>query len=315
MSKRWFRGVTAPLRRFVSPQPGGHHVSDKAVATLGGCLSIYLITHISIHATGYSGAAAIVPSMGAATVLLFAVPHGPMSQPWALFVGNLLSAVVGVSCARWIADPILAACLAVGLAIAVMHLFRCVHPPGGATALAAVIGGESIRSLGYEYVVAPTLLNCLVIFSVAVLFNNIFPWRRYPVALMKYQSFPQSPGSSSVRVDLRHIHQAVEEAEVLIDTTTEQVYALLRRAQQLANTEQSSDLPIEVGAFYTNDRPGVEWAVRQVLEENRHSNPAMDQIVYRVVAGSGAHKRGVATREEFALWVKRRVHPVSDKGH
>lgn len=311
MNLQSLRRLAVRCWHFLSPQPAGHHLSEKAVATLGGCISIFLITHISIHATGYSGAAAIVPSMGAATVLLFAVPHGPMSQPWALFMGNLLSAAVGVSCALWIDDTVLAGCLAVGLAIGVMHLGRCIHPPGGATALAAVIGGESIRSLGYTYVFAPTLLNCLVIFCVAMVFNNLFAWRRYPHSLMKFQPRPTaSLASTAVAVNLGHIQQAVGEADELVDAPAEQLLSLLQRAQLLAEQEQASDIAIEVGGFYTNDRPGVEWAVRQVLEESRHSNPAMDQLVYRVVDGRGVHSCGVSTRQEFALWVKRRVHPA-----
>ena len=80
--------------------------------------------------------------MGAATVLLFGVPHGPLSQPWALFAGNLLSAFVGVSCFMLISNTFIAAGVAVSLSMGLMFVCRCVHPPGGATALAAVIGSQ-----------------------------------------------------------------------------------------------------------------------------------------------------------------------------
>ncbi|MFX8373896.1 HPP family protein, partial [Acinetobacter baumannii] len=80
-------------------------------------------------------------SMGASAVLLYAVPHGALSQPWAVLAGHAVSAVAGVAAARNISDPALAAAVAVGTAILAMHYLRAIHPPGGATALTAVVGG------------------------------------------------------------------------------------------------------------------------------------------------------------------------------
>jgi CBS domain-containing membrane protein len=128
---------------------------------------------------GYDGLLAVA-SMGAASVLLFAVPHGAMSQPWPLVGGNLVSAVIGVTCARWVADPMVAASLAVALSIAAMYILRCLHPPGGATALYAVLGGNAVHALGYGYVLSPVLLDVLLLLAVAVAYNYPFAWRRYP---------------------------------------------------------------------------------------------------------------------------------------
>jgi CBS-domain-containing membrane protein len=61
-----------------------------------------------------------------------------------------------------------------------MYSLRCLHPPGGATALYAVLGGETVHALGYGYVFSPVLLNVVVLVTVAVLFNYPFAWRRYP---------------------------------------------------------------------------------------------------------------------------------------
>lgn len=294
--------------RFFAPQ-GPTHFAEKLTATVGGCMAIFLIAMISYTATGRSGAAVILPSMGAATVLLFAVPHGPMSQPWALFAGNLLSAAVGVSCAKVVRDPFLAASLAVSIAIGVMHVARCVHPPGGATALAAVMGGQNITDLGYGYVVMPTLLNCLVIFLVALLFNNFFAWRRYPLSLMKYKLNTPTPGADAIPINLRHIEKAILDADLVLDIAPQQLMHIVKDAQALALHECLSDIPIEVGGYYSNDKPGAEWAIRQVIEEYRHDNPKQDQLVYKVVDGKGLHASGSMTRQEFALWMKRRVNP------
>jgi len=74
----------------------------------------------------------------------------------------------------------LAASVAVATAIAVMHVTRTLHPPGGATALIAVIGGESIHAAGYWYVLAPAGLGAAILLIVALPVNNIPKSRRYP---------------------------------------------------------------------------------------------------------------------------------------
>ncbi len=87
--------------------------------------------------------------MGASAVLLFAAPASPLAQPWSIVVGNGVSALMGVLSASLVPDPALAAALAVMLAIAAMFLTRSLHPPGGAVALTAVIGGEGSASSGW----------------------------------------------------------------------------------------------------------------------------------------------------------------------
>lgn len=128
-----------------------------------------------------------MPSLGASAVLIFAAPHSPFAQPWAVLGGRLFSAVVGVACWQLVPNATLAAGLAVGLAIGIMHLTRSLHPPGGATALAAVIGGAAVHDLGFSYVVNPIAINCAIILAVGVIFNYSFAWRRYPASLMRYR--------------------------------------------------------------------------------------------------------------------------------
>jgi CBS-domain-containing membrane protein len=173
----------AALRRLagIGPDPAGH--LEKGVATLGGLVAILAVLLISRTQAGPAGSLGVVSSMGSSAVLLFALPHGPLSQPWAVIGGHLLSALVGVACLRFVPDPMLAAAVAVGLATGVMYYLRCLHPPGGATALAIVIGGEPVRQLGLGFVLDPVLLNAATILSIAVIFNYPFPWRRYPAAL------------------------------------------------------------------------------------------------------------------------------------
>ncbi|RYF45217.1 MAG: hypothetical protein EOO38_16415 [Cytophagaceae bacterium] len=152
---------------------------EKLVSMVGGFVSITLLLALSQHLL-VGGGALLVASMGASAVLLFAVPHGQLSQPWPVIAGHVFSALIGVTCARFVPSVPLAAGLAVGLSIWMMHQLKCIHPPGGATALTAVIGGTPIRHLGYGFVLSPVLVNALCIVLVAVAFNFLFAWRRYP---------------------------------------------------------------------------------------------------------------------------------------
>lgn len=155
---------------------------EQWISATGGLLGILAVLWVSHQLMPGHAAYFIVASMGASAVLLFAAPHGALSQPWALVGGHLVSAAVGVTVAKLVGDPTLAAALAVGLSIGLMYGLRCLHPPGGATALFAVLGGDTIHALGYGYLITPVMLNVFTLLIVAVVFNYPFAWRRYPQA-------------------------------------------------------------------------------------------------------------------------------------
>lgn len=142
----------------------------SGLGAMCGIVLTSLIGHLWLGTT--SGLPALIAPMGASAVLLFAVPASPLAQPWSVFGGNTFSALVGVGCATLIHDPIYASGLAVAGAIGVMSLTRCLHPPGGATALTAVLGGAAITGAGWSYVVFPVALNCLVLLAIGWVFNN-----------------------------------------------------------------------------------------------------------------------------------------------
>jgi len=171
------------LRDLLGISRNAYDFRENVLSLVGGFLSIFFIFTISYWLLDPEIAVFIVPSMGASAVLLFASPHVPFSQPWNVFAGHLLSAAVGVACWQWIPNFTIAASASVGLAIGVMYLTRSIHPPGGATALAAVIGSERLHHLGYAYILEPIFLNTVTILAVAIIFNGLFKWRRYPAHL------------------------------------------------------------------------------------------------------------------------------------
>jgi CBS domain-containing membrane protein len=122
----------------------------------------------------------IIGSFGATSVLIYGVINSPLAQPRNLIGGHVLSAIVGVTINYLIPIPWLAAALAVSISIVVMQVTKTLHPPGGATALIAVIGSEKIKALGYWYVLSPVLSGVVILLIVALFFNNITNHRSYP---------------------------------------------------------------------------------------------------------------------------------------
>ncbi|HEX8552377.1 MAG TPA: HPP family protein [Abditibacteriaceae bacterium] len=195
---------------------------EKFVSMAGGLIAILLIVGISQNILHLSGASMLIASMGASAVLLFAVPHGQLSQPWPVLAGHVFSAFIGVTCAKFIALPWLAAGCAVALSIGAMHQFRCIHPPGGATALTAVIGSAAVKKLGYWFVVSPVLLNAVAIVAVAIAFNSLFEWRRYPASL----SHPQNVSAEDSTISHEAVVAALKSLDSFVDITEDDLIRL-----------------------------------------------------------------------------------------
>lgn len=167
------------LSRFL-PAPSAASRTERLRGCIGALLGL-LATGLICRAAVGGGIALpmLIAPMGASAVLLFAAPASPLAQPWPIIGGNLVAAAIGVTCARWIPDPLIAAALASSLAIAAMFALRCLHPPSGAVALTAVLGGPAITAAGYEFVLFPVAVNSLLMMVAAIAFNSA-TGRPYP---------------------------------------------------------------------------------------------------------------------------------------
>ncbi|MCE5180908.1 MAG: HPP family protein [Betaproteobacteria bacterium] len=222
--------LLAVMRRFresfrhQDPHPASH--AEKLISTAGGFVGVLLVLLVSSQVLDFHGAALVVASMGASAVLLFATPHSSLSQPWPLLGGQLISAAIGVTCAQWMHNPFYAGALAVALSIGAMHYLRCLHPPGGATALVAVLGGEPVRALGYGFLVTPVLINVTIILIVAVAANYAFPWRRYP----HWLSEPQGGQDEKCVIAHSDLVYALSEIDSFIDVSEEDLLRIYQMA-------------------------------------------------------------------------------------
>ncbi|TJZ76230.1 HPP family protein [Chitiniphilus eburneus] len=172
--------MSAALAWFRSfhPAPLAAGWRERLFGCLGAGLGLLLCEWVSRRALGTVNPWFVAP-MGASAVLLFAVPASPLAQPWSIVGGNTVSALIGVACGLLLGHNGLAAGLAGALAIGVMFQLRCLHPPGGAVALTAVIGGPAVAAMGWDFVLWPVLVNSALLLLVALVFNNL-THRRYP---------------------------------------------------------------------------------------------------------------------------------------
>ena len=156
-------------------------LSEIIWSWIGAFLGIAAVALINDYLLEKQDLLMIIGSFGASAVLIYGAIKSPLAQPRNLLGGHVLSALIGVTAYKMFYPHLwLAASVAVATAIAVMHATKTLHPPGGATALIAVIGSQKIHSLGYLYAVIPVGLGAAIMLFVALLVNNIPKNRRYP---------------------------------------------------------------------------------------------------------------------------------------
>ena len=156
-------------------------VSEIIWSWIGAFLGIGAVAAIHFNLIDKTDLAMVIGSFGASAVLIYGATKSPLAQPRNLVGGHVVSALIGVASYNLFHEHLwFASALSVATAIAAMHVTKTLHPPGGATALIAVIGSPKIHDLGYLYAVIPVGTGALLMLVVALLVNNLSANRKYP---------------------------------------------------------------------------------------------------------------------------------------
>jgi len=259
---------------------------------------------LGILATGWVGAWAVgagvgslwlMAPMGASAVLLFAVPASPLAQPWSIVGGNLVAAVIGVTCAKFFALPLLAACVALPLTVAAMFALRCVHPPSGAVALLGAVGGPQVHSLGYLFVLTPVMLNTACLLGMALAYNRLVG-RRYPHRVQAADPRPARDADNIHRMGFTpaDLRAALAESNQLLDVSEDDLEALFRKTEMQAYSRRFGNTLCR--QLMLAEPPAVEYGTELAEAWRLLGQHTVDALP---VVDRGRRVVGIVTRSDF----------------
>lgn len=242
----------------------------------------------------------LVAPIGASAVLVFAVPASPLAQPRAVLGGNIVSALIGITVAMLIPQPLIAAPLAVGLAIGVMMLLGCLHPPGGAVALICVIGGSKVAEAGYLFALNPVAVDSLLLAGAGMIWGRI-TGHAYP------HRPPVTAPTRAAGYNTADLDAALARYGELLDVSREDLDALFRQvelsaAQRLHAQIRCGDVMSREFISLHHDQ-SAESALAYLAEHDLRAAPVVD-AEGRVI--------GMARRAELQTNRRRKVEAALD---
>ncbi len=144
--------------------------SQVALATVGAVLAVSALAYL---ATARS--LLLLGSFGASTLLLFALPEAPLSQPRAVIGGHLLASLIALACLAVFGPQWWAVGAATGIAVGGMMLTRTVHPPAGSNAIIVFLAKP-----GWALLLGSTLCGTVLLVLIAILYHRATRRHRYP---------------------------------------------------------------------------------------------------------------------------------------
>ena len=263
----------------------GATLRDRFVASIGALIGVLLTAAICRVALGNTAALPfIVAPIGASAVLVFAVPASPLAQPWPVIGGNTISALIGIAAAKLVGDAALAASLAVAIAIAAMSLTRSLHPPGGAAALTAVIGGPAVTAAGFGFAFIPVAVNSALLVTLGWLFHKVsrhsYPHVPAP-AQENVHNTDDVPAQRRIGFQAADIDGALADLGETFDIGREDLDRVLRQVEQRALIREHATLTCadlmskDIIVIHPNE--GTETARQLLVTHAIRTLPVVDQ--------------------------------------
>ncbi|MFI8622361.1 MAG: HPP family protein [Marinomonas sp.] len=216
---------------------------ERLISGLTTCLAIAVVVLVTKWSLSTDVHILFFASTAATAFLVFTLPHGALSQPWPVLAGQSISIVVGVSFASVLDSSLMTAALAVGLTVILMHYLGCLHPPGGATAFYFVVNFEHIN---VSESVVVFIVNILIILALAMIINNLFHWRRYPLFWLNRKATAQQAhkdASSVEHFNVEDLHQVLQQQDVFVDVSLDELQSIYDAAHAVAKQRQRVTTP------------------------------------------------------------------------
>ncbi|MFK3945967.1 HPP family protein [Pseudomonas fulva] len=226
---------TERLLQWLLPAPMNIPPTQWLRAGVGALVGLFLAGWLTSLAYGPDIALHLLGPLAASAVLVFAVHSGPLAQPWPVLGSYALAGIVGLAMRGGFGPGLWVAAAALGLSILVMCLLRCLHPPGGAVAVSAVLADPGLTALG-DHLLEPVLLNALILVAVAIVYNRL-TGVRYPkgAAPRKDLHHTHDPlPSERVGIRSEDLDQALEELGEFVDVTRDELERIILATEQHA---------------------------------------------------------------------------------
>lgn len=228
--------VRRTVDRLFAPLLAGATFRSRLIASIGILLCIAFAGLVSgwlyDHATH---SVFMIAPVGASAILLFVVPSSPMAQPWAIIGGNTISALIGVIIFHVVNEPLLASGLAVALSVLAMSVTRSMHPPGGAIALSAVIGGHAITDAGFLFPFIPVAVDSTLVVLFGLIFHRVlrrpYPHSAHVINQHQTQDMPTQIRGGPTSADIDAALSTMQES---FDISRGDLEALLRQIEMQA---------------------------------------------------------------------------------
>lgn len=267
-------------RTFV-PEPLIARPIEWLRASLGIALALALVMTLSAWVFGAALTLPLAAPAAASAVLLFVAPSSPFAQPWAVIAGNLLATLIGVALGASGITLVAAAGLAAGLVIACLFGMRCLHPPGAALALVAVVGGPQIEAAGFA-LLYPVAFNSFLLVAVALIYNNL-TGHSYPKARpVKGNSHHTQDALPSERMSFSEddIERALEDFGGYVDVTRDDLALLIKQTEKHALRRSMGEITaadiMSRDLYWGTPGCSIQGAWQTLREHRLHSLPVVE---------------------------------------
>ena len=270
------------------PAPLNTRPGEGLRASIGACAGVLVTALVCQYFYGLELTLHLIGPVGASSVLLFAVSTGALAQPWSIVGSYFVATLAALTAVALFGHSFLSASFAVGLAIAVMCMLRCLHPPGGAVALCVVLSRTDFAPLGL-YVFCPVMLNATLLLGCALVFNNL-TGRRYPKAHVnpsaEINHTKDIPPFERIGFNSDDLDAALADVDEFVDMTRADLENIIRVTEQHALRRSMGN--IQASHIMSRDvlsggpETTIKEAVRILMHHHIKTLPVLDEAKHIV---------------------------------